>query len=176
MTGFPYGTTARYEASTTSVNFSVTWEKWNRPGGVSSLFFRAKLACIFLTFILKNSIKAVKFKCQISLLLNHSTKTIQSPTMEQPWHLSAEPQVSLNFFPIEPLFPVPFHWVGSSPGIFQPVPHLASFDWVGIPHYLSTKPPSVSRPWVGTPWMFHLGPLPSIISTRSGKVTCSTIK
>ena len=34
--------------------------KW--PGGVLSLFFRAKLSYIFLTFILTNSIKAVKLR------------------------------------------------------------------------------------------------------------------
>ena len=78
----------------------------------------------------------IEEKCQISLLLNRSAKTIQSPTTEQPRHLSAEPQVFLDFFPIEPPYPLPFHWVGNSPGIFQPAPHLASFDCVGIPQYL----------------------------------------
>ena len=52
----------------------------------------------------------IEEKCQISLLLNHSAKTIQSPTIERPQHLSAEPQVVLDFFfPIEPPYPVPFH-------------------------------------------------------------------
>ena len=45
-----------------SCSFSITWEKWNWPGGILSLFFRAKLSCIFLTFILKNSINAVKLR------------------------------------------------------------------------------------------------------------------
>ena len=44
----------------------------------------------------------IEGKCQISLLLNHLAKAIQSPTMERPQHLSAETQVFLIFFPIEP--------------------------------------------------------------------------
>ena len=40
----------------------------------------------------------IEEKCQISLLLNHSAKTIQSPTMEQPRHLSAKPGIP-QFFP-----------------------------------------------------------------------------
>ena len=41
----------------------------------------------------------IEKKYQISLLLNHSAKTIQSPTIERPQHLSAEPRVFLYFFP-----------------------------------------------------------------------------
>ena len=41
-------------------------------------------------------------KCQISLLLNHSAKTIQSPTTEWLWHLSTESQVSLDFCQLNP--------------------------------------------------------------------------
>ena len=40
----------------------------------------------------------IEEKCQISRLLNHSAKTIQSPTMERSQHLSAEPRVFLDFF------------------------------------------------------------------------------
>ena len=114
-------------------------------------------------------------KCQMSLLTTQP-RPFESPKTEWPQHLSAEPQVFLDFFPIEPLYPVPFHWVGNSPGIFRPAPpHPASFDWVGITQYLSTEPHSVSRPWVGMPRMFHPGPL-SIFPTRRGQVTCSTAK
>ena len=69
----------------------------------------------------------IEGKCQISLLLNHSAKTIQSPTMECPEHLSAETRVFLDFFPINtPLlstFPLggQFSWhlsVGPPPSIF----------------------------------------------------------
>ena len=84
--------------------------------------------------------------CQISLLLNHSAKTIQSPTMECPEHLSAKTRVFLDFFQSRPPYSVPFQWVGNSPGIFQPAPHPVSFDWVGIPLYLSTESHSLSRP------------------------------
>ena len=41
----------------------------------------------------------IEEKCQTSLLLNHSAKTIQSPTLEQPRNLSVRSQVFLNFFP-----------------------------------------------------------------------------
>ena len=70
----------------------------------------------------------IEEKCQISLLLNHSAKTIQSPTTEPPRHLSAKPQVFLDFFPIEPPYSVPFYWVGNSPGIFQAAPHPVFLD------------------------------------------------
>ena len=100
----------------------------------------------------------IEGKCQISLFFNHLAKTVQSPTMEWPWHLSAEPWVFLDFFPIEPPYPGPSHWVGNSPGIFQPAPHPVSFAWVGISLYLSAEPYSVSRPWVGMSQMFHPGP------------------
>ena len=66
------------------------------------------------------------------------------------------PGFSLIFFPIEPSYPVPFHWVGNSSGIFQPAPHPVSFDWVGISLYLSTEPYSLSRSWVGMPRIFNL--------------------
>ena len=102
----------------------------------------------------------VEENCQISLLLNHLANPIESPTTERPWHLSAEPQVFLDFFPIKPPSPVPFHWVGNSPAICQPASYPASFDWVGISWYLSTKPHSLSKPWVGVPQTFHLGTTP----------------
>ena len=85
-------------------------------------------------------------KCQISLLLNHPAKTIQSPPAERPWHLSAKPQVVLNFSPVESRYLVPFHRVGNSPGSFQPAPNPGSFDRVGISPPLSTEPHSRSRP------------------------------
>ena len=69
----------------------------------------------------------IEGKCQISLLLSHSAKTVQSPTRERPRHLSAKPQVFLKFFPIEPPYSVPFQRAGNSPGIFQP----ASIFWLG---------------------------------------------
>ena len=92
----------------------------------------------------------IEEKCQISLLLNKSAKTIQSPTMELPQHLSVGPRVFFDFFPNRvPLlstFPVggKFWHLSASPlpSIFGGNSHL----WVGIPQYLSTEPHSVSRP------------------------------
>ena len=119
----------------------------------------------------------IEGKCQISLFFNHLAKTVQSPTMEWPWHLSAEPWVFLDFFPIEPPYPGPSHWVGNSPGIFQPAPHPVSFAWVGISRYLSAELHSVSRPGVGISWIFFTHPHhSSIFPAGRGQVTCSTIK
>ena len=81
----------------------------------------------------------IEEKCQISLLLNHSAKTIQYPTTERPQHPSAEPQVSSIFFPSWAPLPIPFHCLGNSPAIFQPAHHPVSFDWVGIPQHLSIR-------------------------------------
>ena len=148
MSGFPCGATARYEdqASTSPVNFSVTWEKRNRPGGVLSLFFRAKLSYILLTFTLTSSVMAVK--------LRKSVRSASSLTT-QPRPFSPLQRRKLGIFQLSPgcfsMFsqlstpcpPVPFHWVGNSLGIFQSVPHPVSFDWVGISQYLSTEPHSV---------------------------------
>ena len=58
----------------------------------------------------------IEEKCQISLLVNHSAKTMQSPTTKQPQHLSAKPWVFLKFFsnraPLPSTFPLggQFFW------------------------------------------------------------------
>ena len=83
-----------------------------------SLFFRAKLSCVFLTFILTSQIEG---KCQISLL--STQPKLFSPLQWSDlgiFHLS--PGYFLIFFPFKPPHPVPIHWVGYSPGIFQPAP------------------------------------------------------
>ena len=121
----------------------------------------------------------IEGKCQISLLLNHLAKTIQSPKMEQPQHLSVRPQVFLNFFPNWALSrPVPFHWVAIALASFSqphhPPPQLltpsifwlggnisVSFDWVGISQYLSAELHSVSRSCMSMPLMFHTHTFPS---------------
>ena len=86
----------------------------------------------------------IEEKCQISLLLNKSAKTIQSPTTERPQHLSVGPRVFLDFFSQSS---PPTQYLSSGWEI------LASFSqpptqylWVGISQYLSTEPHSVSRP------------------------------
>ena len=68
----------------------------------------------------------IEKKCQISLLLNNSAKTIQSPTMEQPRHLSVGPQVFLDFFPNQAPLPSTFHLGGQ-------------FFW----HLSASPPPSI---------------------------------
>ena len=141
-------------------------------------FFQSKTRMYFPHFYPDKFYKGsqIEEKCQISLLLNHSVKTIQSPTTAWPQYLSAEPWVFLNFFTIEPPLPSTFSLCGQFSWHLQPAPHPESFDWVGIPWYLSTEHHSVSRPRVGMSRMFHLGSHPSIFPTGRGQVTCSTAK
>ena len=109
MSGFPYGITAWNETSTTPVNFSIILENWNWPGGVMTLFFRAKL--IYFPHFYPDKFcngSQIEGKCQISLLLNHSAKTIQSPTTDRTQHLSAEPWVFLSYF--SSWAPLPSTW------------------------------------------------------------------
>ena len=57
-----------------------------------TLFFRAKL--IYFPHFYPDKFyngSQIEEKCQISLLLNHSVKTIQSPITDRTQHLSAEP-------------------------------------------------------------------------------------
>ena len=155
--------------------------KLNWPGGVLSIFFRGKLSFIFLTFILTNSIMTVKLKKSVRSTSYLTTQPSLFSILQQSnlgiFQLS--PGYPLFFsqlsYPPPPHYPVPFPWVGNSPGIFQPAPYPISFAWVGISQYLSAEPHSVSRPWVGMPWIFHLPPS-SIFPTRRGQVTCSTTK
>ena len=82
--------------------------------------------------------------------------------MEEPQHLSANPWVFLCFFSWAP---PPTHTFPLG-GIFQAAPHPVSFTWVGISQYFSLESHSVSRPWLGMPWMFH--PLPRHLSGWEG--------
>ena len=101
----------------------------------------------------------IEEKCQISLLPNHSAKTTQSPTTEEPQHLSAKPWVFPQVFSWAPLPAPPCPSIGwVFPGIFQAAPHPVSFTWGGISQYLSIEPHSVSRPWLDMPWIFHAPP------------------
>ena len=70
----------------------------------------------------------IEKKCQISLLLNHSAKTMQSLQWSDLSIFQLSPGYSSIFFQSSPPYPVPFHWMGNSPGIFQPAPHQGSFD------------------------------------------------
>ena len=118
----------------------------------------------------------IEEKCQISLLttqprqlsaLQRSNLGIYQPS----------PGYSLIFFFFQsiPPYPVPFHWMGNSSGIFQPPPtqHLLT-GW----GFFSIFPPSptqcLDHEWV-CPRCFTRVP-PSIFPTRRGQVTCSTTK
>ena len=70
-------------------------------------------------FFLTNSIMAAELRKSIRSASYLILNTDQSPTTEQPWYLSADPQVFLNIFESNsthtaptPTPPVPFHWVG----------------------------------------------------------------
>ena len=149
MSGFPYGTIAQYKELGLhhSHKFLSHPRKPKWPGGVLSFFFRAKLSCIFLTFILTNSIMVIKLRKTVRSASYLTTRPRPLNPLQRS-NLSIfqlSPGFSLIFFPIEPSYPVPFHWVGNSSGIFQPAPHPVSFDWVRISLYLSTEPYSLSR-------------------------------
>ena len=112
----------------------------------------------------------IEGKCQISLLLNHSAKTIQSPTVEQPRNLSVRSQVFLNFFPNWALSrPVPFYWVTIALASFSQPPspnswHPVSFDWVGISQYFQQSPTQcLDHEWV-SPGCFTHTPPPQYLS------------
>ena len=89
----------------------------------------------------------IEEKGQISLLLNHLAKTIQSSTTERPQHLSAEPQVFLDFFP-QLNMPTQFLSIGWAillASFSQPPMQYLLTEWE-FSRCASTKPYSVSRP------------------------------
>ena len=102
MSWFPSETTAWYEdcASTTPINFPVLWETHKWPGGVLSLFFRAKLSYTF-TFIPTNSINAADLRestiSASSLTTQHRLTNLLQ--LSKPWYLSA------SFPPLQYLSP-----------------------------------------------------------------------
>ena len=103
----------------------------------------------------------IEEKCQISFLLNHSAKTIQSPTTERPRHLSAKPWYPLIFSQLSTPLPSSFPLGGQFPWHLSASPHPVSFACMGIYQYLSTEFHSVSRPWEGMLRMFHPPPTPT---------------
>ena len=138
MSGFPCGTTAWYEdlASTTPMNFSVTRESPNQLG--------AKLSCNIFTFIPTNSIKAAKLRKSVrsASYLSTSGKTTQVSYNWENWYFSTSP--TPQYLPT---------------GYYLAEPYPVSFNWLGIPQYLSTKLHPVPRPWVGMPQDTSTAPL-----------------
>ena len=86
MSWFPY----EDSASTTPINFPVVQENHNWPGGVLSLFFRAKLSYT-LTFIPTNSIKAAELRKSITSAsyLTTQHRPVSLLHLSKPWYLSA---------------------------------------------------------------------------------------
>ena len=106
MSEFPYGTTAQYKEVDLhhSHKFLSRRRKWKpaRRWLVSFLWSKAlKYFPHFYPDKFYND-SQIEEKCQISLLLNHSAKTIQSLTTEQPQHLSAKPGYSSIFSQLSP--------------------------------------------------------------------------
>ena len=92
-----------------------------KPARSLVLFLQSKALMYFLHFYPDKFYNGSQTgeKSQMGLLLNHSAKTIQSPTMERPRHFSAKPWVFLDFFPIEP----PYRYLSTGWAIL-----LASFS------------------------------------------------
>ena len=140
-----------------------------------SLFFRAKLSYshVYPDKAYKGSL--IEGNCQISLLPNHSAKTAQFPTMEQPWRLSAEPWVFLNLFSIDALCPRAFSLDGYSLASFSQSPtQYLSAVWKPLSIFQPSPSQCLDHEWV-YPGYFTRA-LSTIFPTGSGQVTCSTTK
>ena len=127
-----------------------------------SLFFRAKLACIFLTFILTNSIKAVKLRESVRSASYLTTQSRPfSPLQRRDLSIFQQsPGYSSIFSQSSPLYPVPFHCVGNSPGIFsQPLTRnlLTGWEFLGIFQQSTTQ--CLDHEWV-CPGCFTWAPTP----------------
>ena len=138
-----------------------------------SLFFRAKLSCVFLTFILTSQIEG---KCQISLL---STQ----PKLFSPLQWSdlgifqLSPGYFLIFFPIQAPSSSTYPLGGLFPWHLSASPHtqdlLPGWEFLCIFQPSPTQCPD--HEWVD-PGCFTWAPLPSIFPAGRGQVSCSTIK
>ena len=137
-----------------------------------SLFFRAKLSYIpyFYPDKFYNG-SQIEEKCQISLLLNHLAKTIQSSTMEQP---QPSPRYSSIFFlqsrppiqyfstgwaiPLASFSQIPTQYLLTGwefLGIFQPSPTQGlDHEWV-CPGYFTRPPPQYLSYWEGAGNLLH---------------------
>ena len=96
------------------------------------LFLQSKALMCFPHFYPEKFYKVsqIEGKYQITLLLNQSTKTIQSSTMEWPQHLSAETRVFLDFFHNQALLPSTFPLDGQFPWHLSTGPPPSIF-WLG---------------------------------------------
>ena len=103
MSGFPYGTIAQYkELGLHHSHKFLSHQRKSKPAKRCLLPFLQSKALIDFPHFYPDKFyngDQIEENCQISLLLNYSAKTTQSPTTEQPQHFSAEPRVFLDFFP-----------------------------------------------------------------------------
>ena len=118
----------------------------------------------------------IEEKCQISLLLNNSAKTIQSPTMEQPWHLSAEPIIPRFFSPqLSPTTQcLSTGWAILLASFSHPLTQYLLPGWEFLCIFQLSPTQCLDHEWV-CPRCFTQAP-PSIFPTWRGQVTCSTTK
>ena len=117
MNGFPYGTTAQYEdsASTTHINFSVTWESWEESCSFSSEQSSDVISSLLSRQILLRQPNWGKASDQ-PLTLTTQRRPLSLLQLSKTLYLSTKPHS------------VSFHWVSIS---------LVSFNQAP-PQYLST--------------------------------------
>ena len=149
-----------------------------------SIFFRGKLSFIFLTFILTNSIMTVKLKKSVRSTSYLTTQPSLFSILQQSnlgiFQLS--PGYPLFFsqlsYPPPPHYPVPFPWVGNSPGIFQPTSHAyLSTGWEFLGIFQPSPAQCLDHEWILYGCFTHpLPPVPSIFLTGRWQVTSSTAR
>ena len=142
-----------------------------------SLFFRAKLSFIFLTFILTNSLMAVKLRKSVRPA-SYLTTQPRPCSLLQRSNLSIfqpSPGCSSIFFQSSP----PTQYLSTGWAIlasFSQLPTqylLPGWEFLGIFQLSSTQ--CLDQEWV-YPGCFTHPPHPSIFPAGRGQVTCSTIK
>ena len=139
-----------------------------------SLFFRAKVSCTFLTFILTNSIKAIKLRKSVrsASYLTSQPRPFSPPQQSDLSIFQSGPGYSSIFFPSRvPLlstFPV-----GGKFWHLSASPRPSIFGWEFLSIFQPSPTQYLDHKWV-CPRCFT--PHPSIFPTRRGQVTCPTSK
>ena len=160
-----YGTAEQYEdqASTTPINFSVTGENRNWPGGVLSLFYRAKLSCIFLTFTLSYSIMAVQLRKSVISASYLTTHPSHSVPYSEVTSTSFSRAPGIYFFPSQAPLPSTFPLRGQFPWHLwasTPTQHLLT-GWEFHSIFQPSPTQCLDREWL-CPGCFTKGSMPHL--------------
>ena len=148
MSGFPCRSTAWYDdlASTTPINFSVTWENHNWLGRVLFLFFRAKLSLISSPLFHKTLLRQLDWE-----------KSLDQVCTTQHIPLSLLWLSNLDIFQLSPGYSS-LSFNQTSLVSFSQLPIQVSFNWVVIPLYFQLSPiQCLGHKWV-CPSIFQLPP------------------